>query len=103
MRNNDAHSLSWTEFLLIQQAERQVEHQRIGLTPQEYYTRPFLSFSSYRASIVIFCIVISSIILASFPSAYATKYLLQMDNRSAWDVVYVQPAYFTKVHTSYFF
>jgi len=54
VRNNDAHSLSWTEFLLIQQAERQVEHQRIGLTPQEYYTRPFLSFSSYRACIVIF-------------------------------------------------
>ena len=97
MRNNEAHSLSWTEFLLIQQAENQEEHERFGLTPHEYYTRPFLSLFSYRVCAVIFAIILSSMIFACLPAAYATKYLLQMENLSAWQVVNVHPAYFTKV------
>ena len=100
VRNNDTRSLSWTEFQLIQEAERQVEHQRLGLLPHEYYTGPFPISSSCQPCSVILCLVLVSILLASFPSVYATKYLLQL-NTTAWDVIQVYPAYFTKVH--YFF
>ena len=83
--------------MLIQQAENQEEHERFGLTPHEYYTRPFLSLFSYRVCAVIFAIILSSMIFACLPAAYATKYFLQIGNLSAWQVVNVHPAYFTKV------
>ena len=98
VRNNDTRSLSWTEFQLIQEAERQVEHQRLGLSPHEYYTGPFPISSPCRPCSVILCLVLVSIVLASFPSVYATKYLLQLNTHTtAWDVIQVYPAYFTKV------
>ena len=98
VRNDDSRSLSWTEFQLIQEAEKQVEHQRLGLSPHEYYTGPFSISSSCRPCSVILCLFLVSILLASFPSVYATKYLLQLNTHTtAWDVIQVYPAYFTKV------
>ena len=88
------------QFLLLvfKEAEKQVEYQRLGLTPEEYYTRPFSTpISCLRISGAIVCLILLSVTLACFPSIYATKYLLQMSNQTAWDVVQEHSDLLTKV------
>ena len=103
VNNEDESSLSWRQYLLVSEAERELESEdNMGLTPAEFYVRPYnfsCSLGKFaRKAAILFSLVAASGVVASLPSFYTAKYLLKSEAMSSpWDVFSRHPLYIIKV------
>jgi hypothetical protein len=107
VRNNDATSrLSWREFLLVNEAERELDGLSVGLSPAQYYILRFHDKCTptrmLKAFVSIIISTLSAVVIAAIPSVYAAKCLFQgqveeEDSISWSDLVTEHPTYVTKI------
>ena len=101
MVRNDDRSLSWREFLLVQEAEQYMEDQRIGLSAEEYFLGQFAPKWSLTRLFKYLLIFIATFLfaagLACLPSFYVAKHLLKMEKEPLSTVMKVHPMFMTKV------